>query len=54
MEKYDKWVGYIRQNPIDETGDSKQAQAIRLFKNGTTAENSKKRSLDMSKVSRKC
>lgn len=42
MTKDDRWVGYIRQNPIDETGDSKQAQAIRLFRNGTTAEEFKK------------
>lgn len=37
----EKWDGYIRQNGISESGDSKQAQALSLFINGTTEEDYK-------------
>ncbi|MBU5612667.1 hypothetical protein [Geomonas azotofigens] len=33
-----KQQGYIRLNGISETGDTKQAQALRLFLQGTTKE----------------
>ncbi len=42
MEKDDKWAGYIRQGAISDSGNTKQAQALRLFKSGTTEEEYKK------------
>lgn len=38
----EKWDGYLRQNGISESGNSKQAQALSLFINGTTEEDYKK------------